>query len=122
MTPSEIIKQNVNATGKNPDVVLQWAATLVKKKQALLLQHGDSVLLLNRIAPGEAELHLFTLDKPMALMEALKDFVSRVRASDLKAVYGKADNPQIVQALKTVGVQVKDSDKPKYNWMALTKE
>lgn len=86
------------------------------------MKHGDSVLFLNRIAPGEAELHLFTADKPQALMAALKDFIKRVRESDLKAVYGKADNPQIVQALRMVGVQVQDSDKPKYNWMAPVKE
>ena len=121
MTPSEIITQNIKAAGKNPEPVLKWIATLVKKKQAIILQHGESVLFLNRIAPGEAALHLFTNDKPMALMAALKDFVKKVFASDLQRVYGKADTPQILNALRAVGVKVLDSDKPKYNWMVLTK-
>lgn len=122
MTPSEIITQNIKATGKDPAQVLSWIATLVKKEHAILLKSGNSVLFLKRIAPGEAELHLFTVDTPRALVTALKDFVAKVRASDLKKVYGKADTPQIVEALKMVGVQVRASDKPKYNWMALTKE
>lgn len=122
MTPSEIITQNIKAHGKDPAPVLKWMGSLLKSKDALLLKYGDSVLFLKRIGAGEAELHLFTVDSPRALVSALKDFVAKVRASDLKKVYGKADNQQIVQALKMVGVQVSDSDKPKYNWMALTKE
>ena len=102
--------------------MLQWVAALLKKKQAIMLKHGESVLFLNRIAKGEAELHLFTVDGPRALVSALKDFVAKVRASDLKKVYGKAANQQIVQALKLVGVEVQASDKPKYNWTALVKE
>lgn len=122
MKPSEIITQNVKALGKDPAPVLKWLGNLVKSKRAIILQKGDSVLVLNRIAPGEAELHLFTTDKPMALMAALKEFVKKVFASGLERVYGKADNQQILDALRAVGVDVLDSDKPKYNWMVLTKE
>ena len=118
MTPSEIISQNVKAVGKNPAAVLRGLSKLLKAKKAILLRHGDSVLVLNTIAPKQAELHLFTVDKPMALMQAIKDFVKKVRASDLDQVYGKADNPQIVRALEAVGVKVQKSDKPKYNWRA----
>lgn len=118
MKPTEIITQNVKAAGRDPVPVLQWVAAHTKKKTAVLLQHGDSVLLIKKISPGEAALHLFTLDKPMALMQALKNFIARVKASGLERVYGKADNPQITQALQAVGVNVQRSDKPQYNWMA----
>lgn len=118
MKPTEIISQNMRAHGQNPAQVLQWIAGHTKGGSAVLLQHEDSVLLIKRISPGEASLHLFTVDKPMALMKAIKDFVRRIKASDLKRVYGKADNPQITQALQAVGVNVQRSDKPQFNWMA----
>jgi hypothetical protein len=119
MTPTEIITQNIKAIGRNPAPVLQWLAKLLKTKKAVLLRHGDSLLVLNKIDQQQAELHLFTMDKPMALMQALKDFVKKIKDSDLERVYGKADNQQIIKALGAVGVNVQESDKPKYNWMAL---
>lgn len=122
MTPTEIITQNIKAIGKNPAPVLRWLAKLLKTKKAVLLRHGESVLVLNQIGPQQAELHLFTADKPMALMQALKDFVKKIKDSDLERVYGKADNQQIVKALGAVGVNVQESDKPKYNWMALVED
>lgn len=122
MTPTEIITQNIKAIGKNPAPVLQWLSKLLKGKKAVLLRHGDSVLVLNQIGHQQAELHLFTTDKPMALMQALKDFVKKIKDSDLERVYGKADNQQIVKALGAVGVNVQNSDKPKYNWMALVED
>lgn len=122
MTPTEIITQNIKAIGKNPAPVLRWLAQLLKTKKAVLLRHGESVLVLNQIGPQQAELHLFTADKPMALMQALKDFVKKIKDSNLERVYGKADNQQIVKALGAVGVNVQESDKPKYNWMALVED
>ena len=118
MTPTEIISQNIKAIGKNPAPILRQLSQNLKAKKSLLLRHNDSVLVLNQIAPKQAELHLFTVDKPMALIRSIKEFIKKVRASDLDQVYGQADNPQIVKALEAVGVDVQKSDNPKYNWRA----
>jgi len=62
---------------------------------------------------------LFTEDKPLALAKAVVVFMQQIRGMDLDAVYGNADNQQIIQLLTSVGVPVQQSDKPEYNWMAM---
>lgn len=118
MTPTEIITADLKANRVDAAPVLKAIHTLLASKQALLMQHGESVLFLRRFAPGKVSLDLYTQDKPMALMKAIKDFVRRIRKSDVKHVYGKANNPQIVKAIEAVGVDVKKSDNAKFNWMA----
>lgn len=122
MTPSEIITHDIQSHGHNPEPVLRWIHAHVKQHDAILMQHGDSVLLLKKIAPHQVDLHLFTQDKPIALMGAIKDFYERIKKSDIRRMYGKADNPQIVKMMKMAGVNAVDSDKPQFNWMADVKE
>ena len=85
-----------------------------------LLHKNNSVLYAQYIDHGgDIELHLFTEDSPLQLLQSLRFFIQKIRSSDLRAVYGKADNDGIVRFLEKAGVEVKHSDKPRYNWMAL---
>lgn len=120
MTPSEIIKKDAEQRGIDPQKLLASVAVLMKKNNALMLKENDSILILHPInGEGDVELHLFTEDSPLTLAKSLTSFIKKIRASDLRAVYGSADNEQITQFLTRLGVEVKESDKPKYNWMAL---
>jgi len=119
MTPSEIIKKDAEQRGIDPQKLLASVAVLVKKKNAIMLQENESILLLQPIGEGEVELHLFTEDAPLTMAKSLTKFIEKIRSSDLKAVYGDADNEQITSFLTRLGVDVQPSDKPKYNWMAL---
>lgn len=121
MTPSEIIKKDAEQRGIDPQKLLASVAVLMKKNNALMLKENDSILILHPIggSKGDVELHLFTEDAPLTLAKSLTSFIKKIRASDLRAVYGSADNEQITQFLTRLGVEVKESDKPNYNWMAL---
>jgi hypothetical protein len=121
MTPSEIIKKDAEQRGIDPQKLLASVAVLMKKNNALMLKENDSILILHPIGDGEGdvELHLFTEDAPLTLAKSLTNFIKKIRASDLRAVYGDADNEQITQFLTRLGVEVTESDKPNYNWMAL---
>lgn len=120
MTPSEIIKKDAEQRGIDPQKLLTSVAVLMKKNNAIMLKENDSILLLQPISEqGDVELHLFTEDAPLTLAKSLTSFIKKIRASDLRAVYGNADNEQITQFLTRLGVEVKESDKPNYNWMAL---
>lgn len=119
MKPSEIITADANNRGVNPGVVLNSILKLLKNKTAIMLQRNNSVLVLEDIGKKSAALYLFTQDQPMTLAKSVKMFIETIKKSDLRAVYGKADNPQIIGLLQSLGVQVQQSDNPKYNWMAL---
>jgi hypothetical protein len=124
MTPSEIITQEAQRYGGNADIMLRKINRLIQGKAAILLQKNDSVLLLINIAKGVAELHLFTMDPPAKVADSLKYFVSKIRASNLKFVYGKSNEAQdaelqkTLQLLKSMGVDVQKSNIPRYTWMA----
>jgi hypothetical protein len=55
----------------------------------------------------------------MTMVKSIKFFIEKIRASDIKAVYGLADSEQIIKLLSAIGVDVRRSDLPNYNWMAM---
>jgi len=118
MTPSQIITADCQQHGVDPAKVLTYVAKEIHDRKGSLMSAGNSILFLVNIGDHEVELHLFTQETPMQLMRSLPHFIEVIRSTPIKRVYGKADNPGIVQMLIRLGVHVEHSDKPKYNWMA----
>ena len=118
MTPSEIIMADAKRQGVDPKVILDTCAKLIKAKLATIIQDNNSVLLLTFIDRQDVELHLFTADPPLTLAKSLMGFIRTIKESDLRRVYGKADNSGILEMLKRIGVNIMESDKPQFNWMA----
>ena len=125
MKPTEIINAEFQKLGKDSGEFLRLLNVAINKKIAIILQEGDSILVLLTIGEGLVELHLFTTEGPLKVARALSRFVDKIRKSDLKAVYGpKEDVPnsnklqQTLTMLKNLGVNVQTSDNPKYEWMA----
>lgn len=119
MKPSEIITADAKRNGVNPVPILNKLGRNLKDKDAILMQSGNSVLVVKKIGKGAAELHLYTTDNRMAMIKALREFIDRIQKTGLDAIYGKADNPQIIQVLKALGLNVIDSDLPEYNWKSV---
>ena len=77
------------------------------------------MLLLANLGKKNSELHLYTLDPPMKLARSLKYFIDKIKASDLKRVYGTvAFDAPILRMLRDFGINVQESDNPQYQWMA----
>jgi hypothetical protein len=118
MKASEIIKADAVRRKVDPDKAMQTIGALVKTKSAVLMQENKSVLLVRKLNDTSAEIHLFTQDSPTALAKSVIGFIRKGRGLGIKTVYGKADNEQILELLKRVGVKVETSDLPQYNWKA----
>lgn len=118
MTPAEVIAKDCEKRGLDAQHVLANVAALVKQHNATLLHHGKTVLLLRGIGNNNAELHLFTDDKVLALLKALRVFVRTIRHSKVNSVYGSADNQKILDLLNKANVEILPSDLAQYNWMA----
>jgi hypothetical protein len=119
MTPKQIITADAQKRGINPQVILRSISKHVTDGKGFLLHANNSALYAHYIDPHNVELHFFTEDSPLQMLESLKHFIADMRKRPLHAVYGKADNEGIIKFLQKAGVDVKHSDKPKYNWMAL---
>lgn len=118
MKASDIIKADAVKRKIDPDKALRTVSALVKAKSAILMQENDSVLLVRKLNPTSAEIHLFTEDIPKTLARAVLGFVKRGKDLGIKTVYGKADNKGIVELMKRLGLDVQASDLPQYNWKA----
>lgn len=118
MTPSEIIAADARHRNLEPHKVLSVVAQIVGKKVGTILQDGDTVVLLQLLDDSAAQVHLFTVDTPLRLAKALLRIYKTLLQSQLKTLYGKADNPEILDLLRQIGVKVQDSDRPEFNWMA----
>lgn len=117
MKPSEIITADSQKRGLNADNVLRGVKQLIDHKAAILLQENDSVALLRNLGDHRVEIHFFTADSPVTMASSIAGLFSKIQDSDIKAVYGEADNPQIIRLMRSVGVNTQDSNLPKYNWM-----
>jgi hypothetical protein len=118
MKASEIIKADAVKRKVDPEKAIQTIGALVKDKSAVLMQENNSVLLVRKINPTSAEIHLFTQDNPRTLAKAVIGFVRKGKELGIKTVYGKADNKGIVELMKRVGLNIQASDLPQYNWKA----
>jgi len=118
MTPSEIIAADAQQHGIEPARVLSYVSSVLEGKKGTIVTAGNSVLLIVNIGNNNAELHLYTVDSPADLMRIVPMFIDSIRQTPIKAVYGKADNDGIIKLLTRLGVQVQQSNRPEYNWMA----
>lgn len=118
MTPSEIIDKDAERLGYDAEIVKRKIAKVLKLGAGILLRSNNSLLLLLALNAEDAELHLYSADTPLTMAKSLKDFIQKIRASNLKRVYGSGDIPQVLALLKKFGVDVQESNLPNYRWMA----
>lgn len=118
MHPVEIITKDLQKRGRDHDKYLKKIDKLLNDGKGFLLHENQSVLLGVYLDNNDVELHLLSHDSPLQLAHSLATFIDKIRKSHVRAVYGKADNEQVVKLLKRLGVDVEESDRKGYNWKA----
>jgi hypothetical protein len=118
MTPTEIIANDPQSKQDGADKVLAAIAKLVKNGDAILFQHGNTVLVIVRIGQGLAEVHLYSTAKPVEIAMAMKDFHRKLLESHIQRIYGTAPaNSPIIRLMGIAQLEAVQSDKPQYTWM-----
>jgi hypothetical protein len=118
MKASEIIANDPQTQKVGAAKVLAGISKLTQSGRAIILQRKDTVLLLISISEGVAELHIYSVDSPLAVASAMKYFQEKIKSSDLKRVYGSKAPPEVMRLIQMVGIPAVKSDKPNYTWMA----
>lgn len=124
MTPSEIIQADHKRFGHSQADTARLMETMnamIKKGVGYLLQHGDSLLFITNLGQKSAELSFYTTDTPQKIKSSMAYFIKQVKKSGFEKVYGEDGGPVLqktLQLLKSLGVDVQKSDKPKFLWMA----
>lgn len=93
---------------------------MLASKKAIAVRHGDTIMLLISIADGAAEAHIFTIDPPLKVSAAIKEFIKQLRSSELRKIYSNIapETPKMLRLLRIHGLEIEDSDLPNYSWMA----
>jgi hypothetical protein len=118
MTPSQILTQDAQNQGEDPQKVLQSALAQVNSGHTIMMQENNSVLLVTRLGDGRAMLHISTLDSPLTLRSSIKGFWKKLKGSEVKTVYGDTNNQQVIELMKKAGLKIIKSNLPRFTWMA----
>ena len=124
MTPSEIIKADHERFGHGQADTARLMETMnamIQKKVGHLIQHGNSLLFVTNLDKKDAELGFFTADTPQKIKSSMAYFIKQMRKSGFEKVYGEDGGPildKTLKLLKSLGLNVEKSDKPKFLWMA----
>lgn len=124
MTPSEIIIQDMRRYGHSDDDIRRMFTvikTALDKEIGLLLQKNNTVLFVHSLPNHAAEVSIYTVDSPNAVKTAVKYFIEQMKRGEFKVVYGADGGEQLTQTLKllkTLGIDVQESNVPQFKWMA----
>ena len=118
MTPSQIITQQAQNTGANPQKVLQSVFAQVNSGHTILLQENNSILLVTRLGDKRASLSMLTIDDPKTIENSLSGFLQKLKKSEINTVYGPKLDTNEEKIMKKTGWEVKKSNLPKFSWMA----
>jgi hypothetical protein len=119
MKPSEIITQVAQQHGVDPKGLASGVYNSLKTKNTLLLQKNDSLMVITMFKPKLAEVHLFTVEKGLALAKSLKEFMQELKnEKHIDRIYVKVDNDKIIPFAKSIGVNFVKSDLPQFQYMA----
>ena len=119
MKASEIIVADFARRGVHDPRVLKGLEKQVTSGTTEIFQSGKTVITVKKIAPEVGAIHLYSVDSPMGMIQALAHFVQHGRLTrKYHTVYGKVANAAMIRILRHVGLPVTHSDRPEYNWMA----
>ena len=119
MKPSEIIAADTQRLGLNPEEILSSVQDAVKNKGAVLVRKNNSILLLIPIQENVAEWAVFTQDDDATLEASVGFFINETMKTDAYTIYGDAVNDRVLRAMDANGIQIYQSDRPDYDWMAM---
>jgi hypothetical protein len=121
--PSEIIMADAAQHGLDAKPLLAQLQQEIHSGKTFLMQKNNSVMSFTALPEDRSQVfcHIYTVDKPMGLLRSLRQFWHELEGNkEIKVVYGKADNPQILELGKKAGWPVEESNRPQFNWMART--
>jgi hypothetical protein len=118
MTPSQILTQDAQNHGANPQQVLQSALAQVNSGHTVMMQENDSVLFVTRLGDKRAMVHLSSIDSPIKLKSSLAGFLKKLKASEIDVIYGDTVNQNLLKLMGKAGFKVEKSDLPKFTWKA----
>lgn len=103
-----IIKQSVQREGVTDfEDYLKKLGVVMRDPKNKLVMFGNTVFFLKLKPPATVEMHTFSIDQPMQLVEAFKGVAKLLKNQGIKKALTYADSPAYVKLAKQTGLPVK---------------
>ena len=112
MSVQDIIKADVERSGGNFEQIYKDLFKAIQGGITRVMRHGNTLMIYHILAPGQAEVHIATVDDPKTVVEAVKQFYESMKKIGFKKATSTTDNPMIGKMLSTAQVPVRVQQVP----------
>lgn len=106
----EIIRQDAERNGENFDAVYQAIEAGIYRGDIRVFRHNNTLLVYRIHQKGVAEIHLYSVDSPPAMIDAFKSFYHAFKVCKFTRLFSIVDNPQIIRLIKMAKIPVRTED------------
>jgi hypothetical protein len=108
LSTPEIIRQDAQRNGFNPQQILETIAKLkISNQNIQTAKIGNTVFLLMRTPPSTVEVHTFTVDNPKTMVSHFKLLAKFLKNAGIKQGFTYSDQPIFKQLVERSGMPVK---------------
>ena len=108
LSTPEIIRQDAQRNGLNPQTILETLGKLKLSNQNIqTVKMGHTVFLLMRTPPSTVEVHTFTVDNPKVMVSHFKNLAKFLKKTGIKQAFTYSDQPIFKQLVERSGMPVK---------------
>jgi hypothetical protein len=119
VSTSDIIRQDLEKGGftKEEERFLAGLKSLVEQKKAIVLRYNKTVFVGLQKGEGTLEVHMYTIDGPRAIGEAMKRAVADIPQAGVNKLVGETDNYKVIALMKSMKLPVEVNKKGKnFTW------
>jgi len=107
LSTPEIIRQDAQRNGLNPQTILETLGKLKLSNQNIqTVKMGNTVFLLMRTPPSTVEVHTFTVDNPKVMISHFKNLAKLLPKLGVKQAFTYSDQPIFKQLVERSGMPV----------------
>jgi hypothetical protein len=108
LSTPEIIRQDAQRNGFNPQQILETIAKLkISNQNIQTAKIGNTVFLLMRTPPSTVEVHTFTVDNPKVMVSHFKNLAKFLKKAGITQGFTYSDQPIFKQLVERSGMPVK---------------
>lgn len=108
ITASEIIRKDLEKGGfsKEEKQFLSGLKKLAEQKRAIILRYDNTVFVGIHEGPGVLKCHMYTIDSPRTIGNAIKQAVTDIQETGVTKLIGETDNYKLVSLMQTMKLPI----------------
>jgi hypothetical protein len=111
-TVQDIIRQDVERTGGDFNRTYAALQQEIGSNKMRVMRSGNTLLIYTIKAPGQAEIHIATMDSPREVVDNVKKLYQAMLKSGFKKATSTVTNPTMTKVLDQAGIQYRVQQKP----------